>query len=112
KGVPRVVHAGDTLGGEGILKAIEALVPNRIQDGWGAANTPEALGALAEKQIPLDISPARAVCMKRIERFADYPLRKLYDDGVKLTLGSDMPTIYGMSLNDIYQAAVEKSGLS
>ncbi len=39
-------------------------------------------------------------------------MRKLYDAGVSLVIGSDMPTIYQTSLNEEYLAVVEDCGLS
>ncbi len=46
------------------------------------------------------------------QTLADYPLRKLYDEGVSLVIGSDMPSIYQTSLNEEYLAAVEECGLT
>jgi adenosine deaminase len=112
KELARVVHAGDQQGADGVQKAIESLLPNRIDGGWGVADSPAVTAALVEQGIALDVTPAWAVCRKKIAALAEYPLRKLYDDGVTLVLGSDMPLYYKTTLNELYQAAVQKDSLS
>jgi adenosine deaminase len=112
KFLPRVPHAGDELGVEGILEVLQLLAPDRLFDGWGAAEAPDVLRILAEKEIPLDVSMARALCMGWVQSYADYPLRRLYDEGVKLTVGSDMPTFFKTNLVGEYLAVVEHCGFS
>ncbi len=111
KEIARVVRAGEK-GVDGILKAIEVLNPTRLIDAWGVAGSPDALTALIDNDITLAVSPTRAVKQKWVENLADYPLRKLYDEGVSLVIGSDMPSIYQTSLNEEYLAAVEECGLT
>lgn len=112
KEVPRVVRAGDAQGADGVLKAIEMLHPTRIIDGWGAADQPEALAALTQNAITLAVSPIRAQRQGWVASVADYPLRKLYDEGVSLVVGTDMPSLYHTTLNDEYLSVVEASGFT
>jgi adenosine deaminase len=62
---------------------------------------------LADNDILLTVSMARQLCMGRIATYADYPLRHVYDEEVKLTLTSHMPTFYKSTLCDEYLALVE-----
>ncbi len=112
KDTPRVARAGDMLGAEGILKVIEVLHPNRILDGWGAADSPEVLSALTENEITLVASLTRAQRQGWVAEMAEYPLRRLYDEGVSLVIGEDMPSLYHTSLNDEYLAVVETLGFT
>jgi adenosine deaminase len=112
KGVPRVVRAGDSLGAEGILAAVEALAPNRIIDAHGIQDSPEALRLVADQQTAVGFSITRALRSGWINDVGEFPLRQLYDEGVVLFLGSDMPSIYKASLVDEYTQAVEKGLLS
>ncbi len=98
-------------GAESILKAIEILNPTRLIDAWGADESPDTLTALVDNDITMVVSPTRAVKQGWVATVADYPLRKLYDSGISLVLGSDMPTFYHTSLNGEYLAAVEQCGL-
>jgi adenosine deaminase len=110
KGILRAPHAGDMLGAEGILEAIERLNPDRIYDGWGAADAPDVIALLKERYIALNICIAHDLCHQHVDSYAGYPLRHLYDEGVTLVLGSDMPTFYKSSLSDEYLAVLEHNG--
>jgi adenosine deaminase len=105
--LPRTVHAGDAQVAEGILEAIHTLIPDRIYDGWGAADAPDVLSLLVERDISLNIALAKALVTGKVATYADYPLRHLYDEGVALTIGSDMPSFYKSTLTDEYIAVVE-----
>ena len=112
KEIGRSARAGDAQGAEGILKAIEELHPNRILDGWGAAEAPNVITGFLEQNITLAVNLTRAMKQKWIGSVVEYPLRKLYDDGVSLVLSSDMPSMYQTTLNAEYLAAVEQGRLT
>jgi adenosine deaminase len=112
KDIMRVLHAGDAFGVTGTLETLKMLHPNRIMDGVGAADAPDVLQILKDEHIALDVSMARALCFNEFQRYADYPLRQLYDAGIPLTLGSDMPSYFKTTLSDEYLAAVEHTGLT
>lgn len=112
KELPRVARAGDAQGAEGVFKAIEALHPNRILDGWGVSENPEALAALTQNEITLVVGLTRAQRQSWVEAVADYPLRQLYAEGVSLAIGTDMPSLYQTTLSDEYLAIVEECGFT
>ncbi|MDX1995843.1 MAG: hypothetical protein SF029_25910 [bacterium] len=106
KDVPGVVQAGDVLQGEGILAALQQLNPARIVDGRGAADAPDVLQLLTDRNIPVDVSMARALCHGWVQNYAQFPLRDLYNADVRVTLNTDLPAFYKSALNDEYLAAV------
>ncbi|MBZ0294991.1 MAG: hypothetical protein K8L99_20680 [Anaerolineae bacterium] len=112
KDVPRLPNAGSILAGDGIVQVMEHLAPDRIADGWGAIDSAEAMDALLENHVPLNIFMTRALRAGQIESYADYPLRRLLDDEIVLALGTGMPALYHTSIEDEYLAAVEQGGLS
>ena len=112
KEIARMVRAGESQGAEGVLKAIEVLHPNRLLDGWGAADAPDVLTALADNAITLALNLTRAQKQGWVASLADYPLRHLYDEGISLVLGADMPNLYNTTISDEYLAAVEQCGLT
>jgi adenosine deaminase len=107
KGVPRVVQAGDKLMAEGILEAINMLNPDRILDGWGTADAPDVQQILRDKQIVLSVCMAKALCFGQAATYSAYPLRALYDEDLRVTIGSGLPNLYKTTLNDEYLAAAE-----
>jgi adenosine deaminase len=112
KELPIIPQAGNTLGGEGVLEILETAHPYRLADGWGSADAPDVLRLLVSNQIPLDVTIARQLCLGHVETYAAYPLRQLYDEGVRLTINSDLPAFYKTTLNDEYQAVVEHCGFA
>ncbi len=112
KDILRVPHAGDVFGVNGTLDTLKLLHPNRIIEGVGAADAPDALQILKDNRVPLDVSMALALCMNEYSNYAAYPLRQIVDAGVTLLLSSDMPSYFKTTLSDEYLAAVEHSGLT
>jgi aminodeoxyfutalosine deaminase len=112
KGVPRVCQAGDANGAEGVLAVLNELNPDRVVDGWGSADAPDVIKLLVEGNISLNISLARALCMGWVSTYAQYPLRALYDEDIKLVIGTGMPGLYKTTLSDEYLALVEHCGFS
>jgi adenosine deaminase len=107
KGVPQTAAAGEMEGAEGIQKTIEILNPTRIDIGWGAASSPEVLSLLQVSETPVVVSLTRALKTHKIASYKEYPLRKLYDEGVKVVLSSDMPAFYGTNLNEQFRIAAK-----
>ncbi|MBN8635238.1 MAG: hypothetical protein J0M07_07930 [Anaerolineae bacterium] len=112
KDIPRVVRAGELAGAEGVRQAVEQLVPNRVVDGWGVADSPEALNDFRDQGITLAVSPSRALKQGWITALSDYPLRRLYDENVSLVVGSDLPLIYKSTLADELTALVDQLGFT
>lgn len=112
KDVMTFIQAGDTYGAEGILEAFEHLSPTRLIGGWGAVDAPDVLEMLSQQEIPLVVSMAEALSLGWADNYASYPLRRLYDENVKVVLSADMPTFYNTTLTDEYLAAVEHADLN
>ncbi len=81
-GLRLTVHAGETVGPEGIWGALRELKPDRIGHGLHAIEDPELVRYMAEKQIPIEIcitSNIKTGCCRALE---EHPVRKLFDAGV------------------------------
>lgn len=111
KDLSRAVRAGDAVGVQGVIDAVQGLAPNRIIDGWGLAESEEALNLVRDGDVSLVIGLTRALRHGWVSKIEDYPLKQLYDAGLRLVLSSDMPSVYRTTLNDEYLAAVEQCGL-
>lgn len=105
KGIPLAVTAGDYEGAEGIQKAVDALRPARIDVGWRLSESAELMKLLQDTDTAVTLSPARALRTKKIAAYGEYPLRALYDDGVRVVLSSDMPVFFDTTLNEQYTIA-------
>ncbi|MEU1602759.1 adenosine deaminase [Micromonospora matsumotoense] len=104
-GLRSVPHAGETTGPQTIWDALRELGAERIGHGISAATDPELLRHLAERRIPLEVCPTSNVRTRAVARIEEHPLRQLVDAGVRVTINSDDPPMFGTTLNDEYAVA-------
>ena len=67
---------------------------------------------MAKRGIVLEVCPGSNIALSVYPDYASHPLRKFYDSGVKVTLGSDDPPFFFTSLADEYQRAQDVFGFS
>jgi aminodeoxyfutalosine deaminase len=109
KGMGRVCQARTLSNVEPLVDILDALNPSRITDSWGIVEDETALALLAERGVPLVVTPAREVSLGRIASHAEYPLATLVDN-IRLVLSGGLPELYQTTLTDEYLAAA-KQGL-
>lgn len=110
KDIPFTIHAGEACGPESIKKALEfgAL---RIGHGVHAIEDEDLVKELAEKQIPLELCPTSNVCTAIFNNIAEWPLKKLLDSGMCITINTDDPSIEGVSLRDEFNKLIDAFGI-
>jgi adenosine deaminase len=104
-GLRSVPHAGEWAGPETVRATLQHLRPDRIGHGVRAIEDAALVAELAERRIPLEICPVSNVATGVYDRIEDVPLIALRDAGVRVTLNSDDPTMFGAWLIDVYGAA-------
>jgi aminodeoxyfutalosine deaminase len=104
----RVPHAGEIAGPESVWSALKLLHADRIEHGVRSIEDPSLVEYLRVNSIPLDVCPTSNICLKVYPDYASHPLRKLWDDGLFLTIGSDDPPMFGTDLNHEYQLLVKE----
>ncbi len=111
-GLRSVPHAGEWAGPRNIWSTLEHLRPDRIGHGVSAIEDPALVAELAERRIPLEVSPVSNVRTGVFASLADHPFTTLRDAGVIVTLNSDDPPMFGAWLTDVYEAARDAWHLS
>jgi aminodeoxyfutalosine deaminase len=111
-GLPRVPHAGENSGAETVWEAVTALRADRIGHGIRSLDDPALVACLAERQLPVDVSPTSNVCTRCVPSIADHPLRRMVEAGLFVTLNSDDPPMFGTSLSNEYLVAGRDLGFS
>jgi aminodeoxyfutalosine deaminase len=112
-GLHRLMHAGETGGPEKIREAIELLGVERIGHGIAAIHDPKLMDMLAERRIPLEISPgsnmktgALALQLGREDAtIEDHPLPKFMRHGIPIVLSTDDPAMFHTTLQSEYENA-------
>jgi aminodeoxyfutalosine deaminase len=106
-GLPAVPHAGEAAGPASIRGALDALHAVRIRHGIRAADDPALLAELAGRGIVLDVCPTSNVATGVVTELARHPLPALVAAGVRCSVSTDDPAMFGTDLGTEYQVAAQ-----
>src|ERR1700674_3488240 len=110
-GLHLTAHAGETAGPESIWGAIN-LRAERIGHGLTAAQDPDLVEELAQRQVPLEIcitSNVRTGCCKTV---SEHPVKQYFDHGLMVTVNTDDPVMFSTTLSHEYQLAQQTFGFT
>lgn len=93
-GVPFTIHAGEADGPASVRAAL-SFGAARIGHGLRAAEDDELLAFLAEQHITLETCPTSELQTSIIDDYSAFPLRKLLDQGVSVTVNADNMGVSG-----------------
>jgi adenosine deaminase/aminodeoxyfutalosine deaminase len=110
-GLHLLAHAGESMGPESVWAALR-LGAERIGHGIAAFKDPRLLQYLREQNIPLEICITSNLVTGVVQRLEDHPVRRLYDAGVPIVLGTDDPGMFRCSLVEEYELAARCFGFS
>lgn len=103
-GLHVVTHAGESCGVFSMKDSLELCKAERLGHGIAAAQDADFMKYLAENKIPLEVCPTSNIFI--LKEFngdmKNHPVKKLYDAGVFVTLNTDDPTFFKVSLIDEY----------
>jgi len=104
------VHSGEVCGAESVEKAINILRPDRIGHCLGAAENADLLSRIAKANIAVELCPISNIKTGALTAEKTYPLHKFIEAGVKFSINTDDPKMFGNSLADEYYLIDKKLG--
>jgi aminodeoxyfutalosine deaminase len=111
-GLHRVPHAGETTGARTIWDALEYLHAERIGHGIRALDDPALVDHLRTARIPLEVCPTSNLRTGVVADYPAHPLPEMIKMGLRVSLNSDDPPMFGTTLRDEYLHALRGLGLS
>jgi adenosine deaminase len=112
RGFHRTAHAGEVAGPDSVRAALDRLGVERVDHGIRAIEDAALVARLARDRVPLAVCPTSNVRTGAVPSLAQHPLRRLYEAGVPVTVNSDDPPFFGVSILDEYQRCLTTLGFT
>jgi aminodeoxyfutalosine deaminase len=112
RGLHTTAHAGETVGPESVRDAILLLKAERIGHATSAGRDQDTIQMLAERQVTVEVCLTSNLATGVIDRIEDYPLQRFLAAGVPVTISSDDPAFFNVSLEQELVLAAEHFGLT
>jgi adenosine deaminase len=109
-GLHSLPHAGEVGGPESVWGALQALKAERLGHGVRSVEDPELVAYLRQHQVPLEICPTSNVCLGVYDRYEQHPIRRLWDQGLYVTVNSDDPPMFNTDLVSEYHVLARYLG--
>lgn len=102
EGIPFTIHAGEADGALSVINAIN-LGAKRIGHGVRAIENKEALNLIKEKDITLEVCPKSNLDANIYNNLEEHPIKKLFDEKMKVTINTDNRTVSNITLYETYK---------
>ncbi|HVS07420.1 MAG TPA: adenosine deaminase [Candidatus Dormibacteraeota bacterium] len=110
-GLNITIHAGEAAGPESVRQAI-SMGAVRLGHGVRAQEDAEVIAMIKENGVQLDMAPTSNAQTKAVQRLEDHPLRRFYEQGIKVTISTDSRTVSNVTLTQEYQTVSHALGCS
>lgn len=109
--IPFTIHAGEADGYESVVDAI-LFGATRIGHGIRSIESEAVLGKLCREKITLEICPTSNINTKAVLSMEIHPIKKLVDNGIRVTINTDNRTVSNTSLNKEYEKLEKAFGFT
>ena len=96
-------HAGELMGPESVVAALEVLGADRIGHGVRCVEMDGLPHRLAEAGVCLDVCPTSNVLLSVVPSLEEHPLPELLAAGVRVSINADDPLLFGPGLLEEYE---------
>ena len=107
-----VAHAGEEGPADYVWQALDLLKVNRIDHGVRSEEDPKLMQRLIQEKMPLTVCPLSNLKLCVVDDMREHNIRRLLQQGVKVTVNSDDPSYFGGYMNDNFVAITQALDLS
>lgn len=107
-----VAHAGEEGSADYVWQALDLLQVNRIDHGVRSEEDPKLMQRLIRDKMPLTVCPLSNLKLCVVQDMREHNIRRLLQQGVKVTVNSDDPSYFGGYMNDNFIAITQALDLS
>jgi adenosine deaminase len=111
-GLHSAPHAGETAGPASVWGALRALGAERLGHGVHAIDDPALMDYLVERKVPLEVCPTSNLRLGVYPSFEVHPIAELLRRGAVVTVNTDTPAIFGITLTDELALLGSRFGLA
>lgn len=108
----RTAHAGEAAGPESVRAALDILHVRRFGHMVRAAEDADLMRDLVALRAVPEVCVSSNLVLKVFDGYGAHPLRRFFDAGLKVTLGSDDPTFFNTTIGREYQIAHDHFGFT
>lgn len=104
QGLHLVAHAGEAAGPESVRGAVERLKVERVGHGVTAVRDQATIQLLKSRNVTIECCPISNLRTGVIKSIREHPIREFIQNGLKVSLNSDDPPMFGTDMNNEYLA--------
>lgn len=109
-GMPLTCHAGEWGGPDMVADTLRDLKVERIGHGVNAIKDVNLVAEIADTGVTLEVCPGSNVFLQATGGWADHPIQKLRDAGVKVTVSTDDPPFFATTMTDEFDMLAQTFG--
>lgn len=110
--LPITIHAGEAAGPESVWAAVELLGAKRIGHGVRSIDDPKLMEMLRDRKILLEMCPTSNRITSAWPDLRTHPLKRFLEFGIPVSINTDDPGIFNITLGDEVEIAKRQIGLS
>ena len=103
-GLKLTSHAGEWCGAQSVRATINDLDVQRVGHGVQSIDDQELVAMLVDKGIVLEVCPGSNVFLGVYPTLSSHPIKRLRDQGVKVTISTDDPPFFRTTMNAEYES--------